>query len=167
MTALKATRLWSGCRQPLAPGRGRLGLLAWGQTCSAQVGPGWPTPLLIDCREALVHRCPCLSSAPDPYCSRPKGSRRVVTIHTSWDSSPCILNPTTENKKSARCLNVLVRVEHSCSADLNGAIHTLTARRALKYVAESALMRALKYNSDFCNQGQCQALVHLCLESRY
>jgi len=114
-----------------------------------------------------MHTNVSLSGTRNSYGSCPQGSRGLVVIYTSCDSFPCILNPATENKNASRRLNVLVRVEHSCSADLNGAIHTLAARQALKYAAESALMCALKYNSDFCNQDQCQALVHPCLESRH
>lgn len=97
----------------------------------------------------------------------PAVPRGLVTIYTSWGSPPFILYLTTENENSAGRLNVFMRDEHVCSADLNGAILMLRARPALKYTAESALVCVLKYNSDFCNQGQCQALVHPCLESRY
>lgn len=123
----------------------------------------WP-PLKAS-REVLVHRCLCPWVVLSTLVSAVPGG--LVTIYTSWGSSPCILYPTTENKNSARRLTMFVWVERSCSADLNGAIHMLRARPVLKYTAESALVCVLKYNSDFCNQGQCQALVYPCLESRY
>lgn len=150
---------------------GDAGWVCWhrGRSAVPRFGPDG-NPLAESLQRSIGPSVPTdvsLSGAQDSYGSHPQGSRGLITIYTNWDSAPCILNPATEDKNSSRCLNVLGWVEHSCSADLNGAIHTLTARRALKYVAESALMCVLKYNSDFCNQGQCQALVHPCLESRY
>lgn len=136
---------WGGCRQPPAMGRAPLGLLAQEQTCRAQVWPRLQPPHLkpaekcwsiIACTQVIFNTL--VSAIP----------RELVTIYTSWRSSLVLFIPQQRTKFSKKMLKCVCVSYHSCSADLNGAIHMLRARPALKYTAESALVCVLKYNSD-------------------
>lgn len=95
---------WGGCRQPLAMGRGPLGLLAQEQICRAQV---WQ-PSHLKPAEKCWSIIPWAPVVLNTLASAiPRG---LVTIYTSWGSSPRVLYPPRENKKSARGLNVLLWV---------------------------------------------------------